>query len=517
MATPDSLLNSPAGPQWKKIGVKSYHGINTPLFSIRSKESGGIGEFLDLKLLIDWLAPLGFNVIQLLPIYASGNDPSPYNAISANALNPIYLSLWALPRIQDHPDLIQEIDRLSKYNDTQRIQYLEVKQAKDKILMAYAEREFQGFANDPNFQKFQQQNPWTVPFAKFKALKKQFGGIHWVDWPKDQETSSSQSEINAYSLIQFLAYEQMSSVKNYADQKNVLLMGDIPILVSPDSADVWSHPELFDLTMAAGAPPDMYNQEGQKWGFPPYNYEALQKEDFRFWKERLSCATRLYHLFRIDHIVGFFRIWAMEKDKNASEGHFVPQDEAKWVPQGTMMLELMLNNTSMLPIGEDLGVVPNATRTLMRTLGIPGTKVLIWERNWNTDKSFIPFSKYPLDSLTTLSTHDSEPITEWWSSHPDDAKLLTQENHWNYSSPINSEQLFQLLKASHHTGSLFHINLLQEYLSLFPELTWGNPESERINLPGIVSPTNWTYRYKLPLEELAAHTELCKNLQEILQ
>jgi 4-alpha-glucanotransferase len=517
MATPDSLLHSQAGPQWKKIGVKPYQGINTPLFSIRSHQSGGIGEFLDLKLLIDWLSPLGFNVIQLLPIYASGQDPSPYNAISANALNPIYLTLRALPYIENHPDLIQAIDLLSRYNSSPKIQYLEVKEEKDKILRAYAERELQHFAQDPHFQNFLNQNPWVIPYAKFKALKRRNGGKNWTDWPKDQETDSLQSDINGFSLIQFLAYEQMSSIKTYADQKNVLLMGDIPILVSPDSADVWNHPELFDLSMAAGAPPDMYNQEGQKWGFPPYNYEALKKEDFRFWKERLSCASRLYHLFRIDHIVGFFRIWAMGKDNKATDGHFDPKDEAKWMPQGNMMLDLMLANSPMLPIGEDLGVVPNATRALMKTLGIPGTKVIIWERNWNTDKSFIPFSKYPLDSLTTVSTHDSEPITEWWIANPEDAKLIAQENHWDYSSPMSSEQLFQILKASHHTSSLFHINLLQEYLSLFPELTWGHPESERINFPGIVSPSNWTYRYKLPIEDIAAHKPLTAKLQEMLQ
>lgn len=513
MATPESLSNSPAAAQWKKIGVKPYHGINTPLFSLRSHESGGIGEFLDLKLLIDWLAPLGFNVIQLLPIYASGQDSSPYNAISANALNPIYLTLGALPNIGNHPDLLQDIKGLLRFNESQKVQYHEVKQEKDKILLAYAEREFNHFSNE--YQDFLKQNPWVVPYAKFKALKKKFGGIHWFDWPKEQETDGLQNEINAHCLIQFLAYEQMASIKNYADQKNVLLMGDIPILVSPDSADVWSHPELFDLTMAAGAPPDMYNSEGQKWGFPPYNYETLQKEDFRFWKERLSCASKLYHLFRIDHIVGFFRIWAMDKDKKANEGRFIPEDEAKWVPQGTMMLDLMLKNSSMLPIGEDLGVIPDETRALMRTLGIPGTKVLIWERNWKTDRSFIPFSKYPLDSLTTVSTHDSEPITEWWIVHPEDAKVMAQENHWNYSAPMSQEQLFQILKASHHTGSLFHINLLQEYLSLFPELTWG--QNERINLPGTISPNNWTYRYKRPLEEMKAHKDLNAKLQEILQ
>jgi 4-alpha-glucanotransferase len=134
------LLNTLCAPQWKSIGVKKHHGINTPLFSLRSNNSSGIGEFLDLKLLIDWLQPLGFDVIQLLPLNDLGDDTSPYNAISSNALNPIYISLEALPDIEQDEALMAQIQSLKHFNDTERVHYADIKRIKDEILYSYAQK-----------------------------------------------------------------------------------------------------------------------------------------------------------------------------------------------------------------------------------------------------------------------------------------------------------------------------------------------------------------------------------------
>lgn len=490
----------------------SHHGINTPLFSLRSEKSSGIGEFLDLKLLIDWLAPLGFDIIQLLPINASGKDPSPYNAISANALNPIYISLLSLPGIDKESDLLKAIQQLNLYNTTERVQYNEVKEKKYTILTAYVERNKKDFLNSSDYIEFS-KNSWVIPYATFRALKDHNHWSHFTTWQKEPV---SLNDVETHAIIQWLAYQQMESVKAYADQKKLFLMGDIPILVSSDSADVWKNPHLFNTALTAGAPPDMYNKDGQNWGFPLYNYEELEKEDYHFWKERLKAASKLYHIYRIDHIVGFFRIWAIPKEKKANEGHFVPENQAEWGPQGEKMLRLLLDNSPMLPIGEDLGVIPNETRALMHQLGIAGTKVLYWERNWKGDRNFIRFSDYPKDSLTTVSTHDSEPLEMWWRNHPEDAKIFAHFMGWEYDQSLSKDQLREILKRSHHTNSQFHINLLQEYLSLFPELTWEKQDKERINLPGTVSPDNWTYRYKPTIEEMAAHPDLSNTLKEII-
>lgn len=514
--TPDFLAATPLGDKWKQIGIRNHHGINTPLFSLRSKNSCGIGEFLDLIPLMDWLKPLGFDVIQLLPLSATGQDPSPYNALSANALHPIYLSLHNLPHLDQYADLKNEIEKLKNYNNSEHVLYEAVRNGKETFLEVYLSREGKNIQQTPEYNKFISENPWIENFARFQTLKRLFHWKDWREWTLNFDLSPHQHEIDQHKMIQFLCYSQMQEVKKYAESKGMFIMGDIPILISPDSADVWGHPELFNQELAAGAPPDMYSKEGQSWGFPLYNYPALEKEDHHFWKERLHSASSIYHLYRIDHIVGFFRIWAIPKGKKGSEGHFEPMNQDEWVPQGKKMLTMMIENSSMLPIGEDLGVIPKETRETMHQLGIAGTKVMRWERYWERDSSYIPYDQYPLDSLTTVSTHDSEPLKLWWKIHQEEARLFAAFKHWGYTPELNFEGQFQLLKDSHHTGSAFHINLLQEYLSLFPELTWGKPDEERINLPGIVSPHNWTYKYKPSIEEMAAHPELSKKLQEIV-
>lgn len=458
---------------------RPFDGINTPLFSLKSNQSSGIGEFLDLKLFIDWLKPLKYNTIQLLPLNDSGLDPSPYNPSSANALNPIYISLEALPGIGN-------LNQLKKFNTTKHVHYQEVKQLKNEILINYVQKNRKEILAHPSYINFVNKHPWLQDF----------------DVP--------------YQMIQHIAYSQMEQVKAYAEKQGMFLMGDIPILVSRDSIEVKKHPHLFNLNLSAGAPPDYYSEEGQNWGSPLYNAEAMEKNHFQYWKQRLASASCLYHIYRLDHIVGFFRIWAIPEGKSAKEGHFVPEDPLKWPPQGEKMLTLLLQSSSMQPIGEDLGVIPKETRAVMHALGIPGTKVVFWERKWKEDKAFIPFSDYPKDSLTTLSTHDSESFPLFWQTHPHDAKAFAAMMGWEYEETLQKDQLFDLLKKSHHTPSLFHINLLQEYLNLTPELTWGNLNQERINIPNTISKNNWTYRYKCSIEEMASHTDLNTNLREIL-
>lgn len=510
------LQKTLAWEKWERIGVGHHHGVNTPLFSLRSRDSAGIGEFLDLKMLIDWLAPIGFDVIQLLPLNASGHDPSPYNSISAHALNPIYLSLHALPGIELLPELLEELERLKALSGTERVEYTQVKLGKDRFLRLYFEKVFSAYEKDHDYHEFLLMNSWVEIYARFRALKEHYRGKHWRDWPQDTDLSLLQREINCHSFIQYLAFQQMSAVKAYAESKGMFIKGDVPILVSPDSADVWHEPNLFNLTLSAGAPPDMYNHEGQCWGFPLYDYKGLVQQDFQFWKDRLRTAESIYHIYRVDHIVGLFRIWGIPDGKMAKEGFFIPENPVEWHPQGETMLKLLLGNSTMLPIGEDLGTIPDDTRQTMHALGIPGTKVIRWERKWHEDSSFIPYNEYPADSLTSVSTHDSEPLKLWWAACPEEAKAFAQFKNWPYQAELTADRQAEILRDSHLTSSLFHINLLQEYISLFPELTGGDLTQERINVPGTVLPTNWTYRYKPALEELVAHQGLTKKMRELI-
>lgn len=294
-------------------------------------------------------------------------------------------------------------------------------------------------------------------------------------------------------------------------------MGDMPILIDRDSADVWLHPSLFDLSYSAGAPPDMFTSDGQNWGFPIYNWEALAETHYQWWVDRLQWSSHYFHIYRIDHIVGFFRIWSIPVGLKGNEGFFIPKDENTWVDHGQRLMLMMLNACSMLPIGEDLGVIPPNVRACMKALGICGTRVMRWERNWEGDQSFIPPEQYQVESLTAVSTHDSETLQQWWQNHPEEAQLYCQLKGWNYHPILSRDYHLGILWESHHTNSLFHINPLQEYLALVPGISWPNVEDERINTPGSFSDKNWSYRMRLSLEDLFQQSTLIHTIQELIR
>jgi 4-alpha-glucanotransferase len=507
----------PSARHWKKIGARPRHGIAIPLASLRSHHSGGIGEFSDLILLIDWCHEMGFEVIQLLPLNDSGTGPSPYSALSSCALHPIYLSLEHLPGNPTPPDA-------SHLNVLPRVSYLEVLSMKLNFLHSYFNENGSKIVDSKDFQKFVDQNSWLVPYALFKVLKDKLQHTPWTTWPEELRSpdfkkleAENAQEILFYQVLQYLCHLQLSELKQYANSKGILLKGDIPILISPDSADAWYMPRRFNFNLAAGAPPDIYNSEGQYWGFPLFDWEDLKNNDFAWWKTRLQVASNYYDIYRIDHVVGFFRIWAIPLNHSPREGKFLPENPSLWVPQGKEILRMMLDSTLMLPVAEDLGEVPPSVRTTLTELGICGTKVIRWERKYDQGGVFIPFKDYPVLSMTTVSTHDSETLQLWWQDIKEDAREFCVFKNWTFSPDLSFDHRMEILKDAHHTPSLFHINLLPEYLALFPELVSSNPLDERINIPGKILPTNWTYRLRAPLEEMTAHAPLKKAIGLILK
>lgn len=508
------LHHSASAKQWADVGIRHHHGICVPLFSLKSKESAGIGEFTDLYKLIDWCADVGMDVLQLLPLNDTGQGTSPYSAISASALNPIHLGLSALPNLQSHQDLQEEIKNLQKLNAKTRVDYLAIRIGKKKIFQRYFQREFANIQKTKEFLNFLSSNhDWIHNYVSFKALKIAYEWHNWEDWP-EHLLEPNKEELDLQIFLQYLCFLQMEEVKKYAESRHIYLKGDIPILICRDSADVWGNRNLFDLNFSAGSPPDMYSAEGQNWGFPLYNWKNLEDQNYGWWNQRLHIAKRLYHLYRLDHIVGFYRIFAFQKGEK--HGHFHPGDEHKWIPHGEKIMKMMLHTSPMLPIGEDLGTVPPMVRQNLMQLGICGTKVMRWERMWDEDRRFIRFEDYPPISMTTVSTHDSETLQLWWKSHPQEVKEFCQFMHWEYKEALSIERHKEILKASHHTGSLFHINLLTEYLALFPDLVQPNPEEERINTPGTISDKNWTYRMRPTLEELLENEELKETVKGII-
>lgn len=458
------------------------HGVNIPVFSLRSYESGGIGEFLDLIPLIKWCKKNGFGVIQLLPINDSGDDPSPYNNLSAFALNPLYIRYKGFQA----PDL----------NGLKTIDYPKVSARKEKF---FSEKIYPRFKKTAEFKAFVELNPWLHSYAAFKRSKNRH--IQKNDY---------------YFVQQYLAFNQMMEVKSCALEHQVELMGDIPILISKESDIAAAHPEYFHFDMEAGAPPDQYNHEGQKWGFPLYNWDALKSDDYIFWKERLRQAAQFFSSYRIDHIVGFFRIWGVKPGDPPRMGSFYPPQESVWIDHGREILQMMLKASYMTPIGEDLGTIPNGVREMLHTLAIPGTKVIRWERRWHTTREYIPFDEYPELSLTTVSTHDSELLREWWEKCFEEVHNFCNFLGWEPSEKLSASQLEEILRLSHQTKSRYTINLLTEYLSLVPELRYSDPLDDRINRPGTVDDKNWTYRMKPYLEDMTKNTQLEAHLEKIL-
>lgn len=523
----DIIEISPSAKQWKQIGIHHHHGLNVPLFSLRTKDSSGIGEFKDLIPMIDWCKSLGLDVLQLLPLNDTGLDTSPYSALSAFALNPVHLSLAHLPQAQENSLLNTMLKDLQKYNSTQRIDYQKLHIGREHFLQEYFKVYGQGILSEDGYRQFIDSNPWVKGYALFKAMKSYSGWKSWEMWPEEIKNPSETNlktletkfeyEIEYLSLIQYLCFRQMQEVKQYAEKAGVFLKGDIPILINRESADVWLNRHLFNMGYAAGAPPDMYSEEGQKWGFPIYNWDLLTQEDYAWWKLRLAAAQNFYHLYRIDHVVGFFRIWAIPIDRKAKEGHFEPRDKSTWIAHGKRIMRMMLESSLMLPIAEDLGVVPPDVRACLKSLGICGTKVMRWERHWEADKSFIPPEDYPPISMTTVSTHDSDTLQLWWIKSPEEAKEYCKFRGWEYSAPLSPEYQMAILYDSHHTPSFFHINLLNEYLALFPELVWPNPEDERINIPGLIADRNWSYRFRPSVEEIVENNLLADAIRDLIR
>lgn len=328
-------------------------GIVVPLSAIRSDSSPGCGEFSDLERFGDLAAAWHCNLIQLLPVNDSGFQNSPYFALSAFALHPIYIKIGDLPEIssvlsRDRPPesavekFCAEAQALiERFSGCARVPYDELLRAKLALLrkiwlVANSEKNKAKSALDIGLDAWIVANPWVKSYAAFVALKSQNAERPWWEWslygdPSPEDINSLwrdrplAAELRFWAWLQMRAAEQLSKAANYLAGKGIALMGDIPILMNKDSADVWALRRFFRLDLAAGAPPDMYASLGQNWGFPVYDWKALEREGYSFWTERLAESAKYYSCYRIDHVLGFFRIWSLSSHESSGAlGRFVP-------------------------------------------------------------------------------------------------------------------------------------------------------------------------------------------------
>jgi len=423
-----SFLSSQAGDKWKRIGVNRRAGVCAPLFSLYSEKSVGIGELPDLKLLIDWAHQTGMSILMLLPMNDVGFDFRPYDSQSTFALEPMHLNLWDLKKA-DISAFGQDMETLKARFPVGkgRVDY-GIKKAKLELLWRIFESSKDSLPGE--LSDFRTTNRfWLEDYVLFKVLKENFPENTWESWDepfkrKDEalmlETQRShESRILFHAWLQWQLFEQFSDVKTYAAKKNVFLIGDLPFLVSRDSSDVWANQGFFKLDKVSGAPPDAYLANGQRWGMPPYRWEAIAETGYAYLSEKLRYAQNFYDMFRIDHFVGLFRLWTIdsqEPPENAGlNGRFDPEEEALWDVHGRATLDAMLKSTNMLPCAEDLGVVPECSYKVLSEYALPGMDVQRWQRAWNTDGSFLDPKTYRKNSAAILSTHDMPIFLAWWN------------------------------------------------------------------------------------------------------
>ncbi len=498
---------------WGRIGDAQRLGVMIPLFSVRSRRQVGIGDSADLFALTDWCAQVGMSVIQILPINDMGMDNIPYCALSAFALDPVYLALDRVREIMDDPDLSLRLDALREaLKHSVRVDYAAVRAGKMGLLRAAFAKVDPAVLRD-RLRQFATEHPWLDGYVLYRAIKEVEAFHGWEDWgPRyaDEEqrrdfAAEHADDMAFFAWLQLLLCEQFGEARAYANARGVLIEGDIPILVSRDSADCWLHPELFHMDASAGAPPDLYAADGQNWGFPTYDWDALRRTDYAWWRGRLRHAARFFDLYRIDHVVGFFRIWTIAKGmRNGREGQFVPADEGVWEQHGRTLLRMMVESCDMLPLAEDLGTVPPVARKVLAEMGICGLKVQRWERRWNEDRSFIDPSLWSPLSVATLSTHDSETLAGWWETSPDDRVVLARTLGFEGEVPARLPGAIEraIVRWLRRTPSRFVVLAMQDLLSPLGLLP-GKPSDHRVNVPGVVDGVNWTWRCPMNIEDLS--------------
>ena len=511
------LLKGACARQWKKVGVGPHHGIIVMLSSLHSKQNSYSGEFLDLTQLIEWCPTVGLNFIQLLPINDSGFDNSPYNPISTFALNPIYLSISNLSHFEEDLELKKMLNKMQSAKPGTLFDYSKARSEKFKFLEIYYTKYFHLIEKKAAYKSFLNKNPWIDDYGLYCTFCELYQGDHWEIWPKNCKDITPKQKsahlkkhhkrVSFYSMIQFFCFEQMHQVKLHAEKNKVLLMGDLPFLVSKTSCDVWSQSNLFLMDYSVGSPPDDLTPDGQDWNFPAYNWDHLRKTNYKWWLTRLKIAENFFHIYRLDHVIGFFRTWNIPKGKKGADGAFDPEDPSKWLDHGKEFLSMLIKNSSLLPIGEDL-VIPQTIKDVLGHLGVCGTNILTWQRTGAGGLDFVPFPLYPVASITHVASHDTVTLSQWWNKYPKVAKLYALWKGWKFTKTLDVKKRKSILKDSHSTSSLFHANLLQEYLALFPNLVHKDYNKERINYPGTPSKRNWRYKFIPSVEQIVTSRKL---------
>jgi 4-alpha-glucanotransferase len=559
-------------------------GILAPLFALRSADDLGVGDVGALRELIDWSAEHGFRVVQLLPVNETGNDNSPYNALSSVALDPTTIEI-NVSSIQDLR--AEDIAAVLKGVNLEALRagpviYPLVKALKRELLR----RAFERFSEEHwkrnttrarNFKEFiKNESAWIDGYALFRVLMEQQGGTErWDHWPVEIQTAPAarkwlekqtaakrkefEKEARFMMYVQWIAWSQWMEVRKYAESKGVALMGDVPFGVSYYSADVFAEPDIFDHKWSGGAPPEPLFKDdpftvkwGQNWGVPLYRWDVLKARNYGWWRQRVSKIRHIFHLFRIDHVLGFYRIYGFpwrpqlnaeflpltpEEAKLRTGGdlpHFHDFDDETAEhcesnrKHGEELLRPLLDETGEFRlIGEDLGTVPPYVRPSLTSLGIAGFKIPMWEQEWNTH--LVAGNTYQRLSVATYATHDHEPLRAMWDRWM--AAIKAAEKGSAEDIRVRDWVWWEVRRLAEWAGftvpeSVRFEQVHEKFLNgLFRCNSWiaicmvtdlfGT--SQRFNVPGAVAESNWSQRLAAPVSAWRKDPDLAPRMQRIRQ
>ena len=308
-------------------------GVVIPIFSLRSEGSFGVGDFGDLKMMVEWAAKTQQRFIQVLPINDTNmtgtwQDSYPYNAISIYALHPQYTDFRQLPEIKDKEKRAQFETLRQELNSLPQIDYERMFEAKMDYLHVLFEQEWKRVKATKAYKQFYEDNKeWLEPYAQFCVNRDKYGTAVFSMWPKEASNFKLQTskEQDFWYFVQFNLDQQMHAAHEYARKHRVVLKGDIPIGISRDGVEAWVEPKYFNLNGQAGAPPDPFSADGQNWGFPTYNWDEMLKDGCQWWVRRFRKMSQYFDAYRIDHVLGFFRIWEIPMpEKSGLKGQFAP-------------------------------------------------------------------------------------------------------------------------------------------------------------------------------------------------
>ena len=451
---------------------------------------------------VDFLCKAGQSYWQILPLSPTGYGDSPYQSFSIFAGNPYFIDLDAL--VEQGLLKQEELDSVSWFSDECSVDYGCLYENRGRLLFLAYER----YTPDDAFYSFVKENPWLENYGLFMALKEHFGGVPWQNWPKelilrDEKALAEYGEklskdCGYHSFVQYIFYSQWQKLRDYANSKGIIIIGDVPIYVPLDCADVWADPQLFQLdencrpTGLAGCPPDSFCADGQLWGNPLYNWDRMKQEGYAWWIKRLGAAKHIYDVVRFDHFRGFESYWAIPANAGTAAA-------GKWVPGPGM--DFISAVQKALPdlkcIAEDLGYVTPEVRKLQEDSTYPGMKVLQFAFDSHEEGNYLPYT-YPVNSVCYSGTHDNLTLQQWL----DEALPCDVQHAVDYLGLNEREGYVKgLLRACMSSVSKLCIIQMQDYLELGAE--------GRMNSPGTMG-CNWTWRAKpgFPSDELAAYIKI---------